>query len=1053
MTGALLAGTDRTRKISPAISPRTRSSRPVRPTAVLTGPPALRLSPTSPAAATVAEEQPRDPGQPLLPSVRAALEPVLEVPLDHVRVHTDTGSSEAAKRLGARAFAYGPHIFLGSGQSPSDLGLMAHEVAHVVQQQSAPAIQRSATGQSDRYEREAQQVSASAMRGERFTVQERANPRIQRWGLSSVLNYFADKVNLIPGFRMFTIVLGVNPINMSPVQRNAANIMRAIVEFIPGGGLITQALDNYGVFDKVGGWVEEQLRTLGMVGGALKQALDKFLDSLHLSDILSPGDVWERAKRIFTEPIDRLKEFAKGLLNGILKFIKDAILKPLAKLAEGTRGWDLLIAVLGQNPITGEPVPRTAETLIGGFMKLIGQEEVWENIKKANAIPRAWAWFQGALNDLLAFVRQIPTLFIQALKSLELADIVLLPRALLKVGSVFAGFIVQFLSWAGKSVWNLLQIIFEVVAPGVMPYLKKVGAAFRKILQNPIAFVGNLVKAGKQGFQQFADKIGTHLKNAFIDWLTGSLEGVYIPKALEFREILQFVLSVLGLTWQNIRTKLVKLLGEPVVKTLETTFDIVVALVTEGPAAAWAKIKEQLSNLKDMVMQGIMDFIIETVVKKAIAKIIGFLIPGAAFIQAIITIYDTVMVFIDKLKKIAQVVKAFLDSIMDIANGVVTAAANKVESTLAGLLSLAISFLAGFVGLGKIATKVMDIINKKIRQPLDQAIDKFLAWIVMMAKKLYGAAAGKIKKALGWQGTKSTFQDSDGKSHSVSVVDAAGKPQLQVASTPMAIRDFVKFYVDQKDEKFRSTNIKLLASIDTSIDKAQKLVSDIQSLEQKKKDDPAIEGKLNELLKQNVELSGLLADLLKDDKSIGKLKEKYALEGLTGTYGSIPKPPGDDFTADHQPQAAVLQAAAEFDYFKELGEESALARRAKGRAKAGYAINLHKIRHEAGATYGAKGKQTKAAFLDDIETSTKGIKGSAAKRTVVVDKIRKDMNRDADAMTKVVQEKAAHANWSDIANINSGSKEEKEKIVSDVRSRIVSGEKQVKAQDIDSLLG
>ena len=40
---------------------------------------------------------------------------------------------------------------------------------------------------------------------------------------------------------------------------------------------------------------------------------------------------------------------------------------PLAKLAEGTRGWDLLIAVLGENPITGDAVPRTAETLIARF--------------------------------------------------------------------------------------------------------------------------------------------------------------------------------------------------------------------------------------------------------------------------------------------------------------------------------------------------------------------------------------------------------------------------------------------------------------------------------------------------------------------------------------------------------------------------------------------------------------------------------------------------------------------------------------------------------------
>jgi hypothetical protein len=742
MVSSLVSRAEAPRRSAPPVPARLRSSpKPSRSVAPRTGPPALTLGSgpagSSPSPASIG------PGQPLLPAIKAALEPVLEVPLDQVRVHTDPKASEAAKGLSARAFAYGPHIFLGSGQSPSNLELMAHEVAHVLQQQGAPAVQRSAPGESNAYEREAQQASASAVRGERFTVRERTTPRVQRFGLSSILNFFADKANLIPGFRMFTIILGVNPVNMSPVERSAANIMRAVVEFIPGGGLITQALDNYGVFEKVGSWVEEQIRGLGMVGSSFKQAIGKFIDSLSLSDALHPGDVWERAKRIFTEPIDRLINFAKGLITGILKFIKDAILMPLAKLAEGTRGWDLLIAVLGKNPITGEAVPRTAETLIGGFMKLIGEEEVWENIKKANALARAWAWFQSAIDGLLGFVREIPSLFIQALKSLEIADIVLLPRAFIKVGSVFGGFIVRFLTWAGDSVWNLLQIIFEVVAPGAMPYLKKVGAAFKKILKNPIAFVGNLVKAGKQGFQQFADRIGAHLKAAFLDWLTGSLEGVYIPKSFDFREIVKFVLSVLGLTWQNIRQKLVKVMGEPVVKGLETTFDIVVALVRDGPAAAWEKIKEQLTNLKDMVMQGIMDFIIETVVKKAVAKIISFLIPGAAFIQAIITIYDTIMVFIDKLKKIIQVVTAFLDSIMDIANGVIGAAANKVETTLAGLLTLAISFLAGFAGLGKIAAKVMDIINKKVREPISKALDKAIDWIVATAKKLFAKLFGK----------------------------------------------------------------------------------------------------------------------------------------------------------------------------------------------------------------------------------------------------------------------------------------------------------------------
>src|SRR5207237_6015653 len=120
------------------------------------------------------------------------------------------------------------------------------------------------------------------------------------------------------------------------------------------------------------------------------------------------------------------------------------------------------------------------------------------------AIPRAWAWFQGALSGLLAFVRAIPGLFVSALQSLELMDIVLVPRAFAKVARVFGGFIGQFLSWAGDQVMSLLQIIFEVVAPSVMPYIRRAMGAFRTIIQNPIRFVGNLVRAGVQGFRQFA---------------------------------------------------------------------------------------------------------------------------------------------------------------------------------------------------------------------------------------------------------------------------------------------------------------------------------------------------------------------------------------------------------------------------------------------------------------------------------------------------------------------------------------------------------------------
>ena len=157
-----------------------------------------------------------------------------------------------------------------------------------------------------------------------------------------------------------------------------------------------------------------------------------------------------------------------------------------------------------------------------------------------------------------------------------------------------------------------------------------------------------MVKAAKLGFQNFAANFGGHLKAGLIDWLTGSLPGVYIPTAFSLQEIVKFVLPVLGLSWANVRQKLVKAVGEPAVKAMEAGFDIVVTLVTKGPAAAWDKIKDQLANLKDMVIGGITDFVIDMVVKKAVPKIVAMFIPGAGFISAILSIYDTVMVFVEQ---------------------------------------------------------------------------------------------------------------------------------------------------------------------------------------------------------------------------------------------------------------------------------------------------------------------------------------------------------------------------------------------------------------------
>ena len=701
-------------------------------------------------------------GQPLSSDVRGYMEPRFNADFSKVRVHSDPESASLSNQLSARAFTYQNHVFFSRGQYQPGTGegkqLLAHELTHTIQQRHS--VQR------------APQVSTSV-----------TQPQVQRSAVGEILDWFADKANNIPGFRMLTIILGVNPISMSSVDHSAANMLRALIEFMPGGAFITSALDNHGVFNKVGAWIESQIASLGMVGKMFKTALDQFIDSIGWTD-LAPwnwGDLWTRAKNIFTAPIDRLIAFAKGVVLDIIKFIRDAILKPLAALAQGTSGYDLLKAILGQDPITGEPVPRNAETLIGGFMKLIGQQDIWENIKKGNAVARAWAWFQGALEGLMGFVRAVPRKIVDTLSSLTIQDIVTVAGAFTKVVGAFATIAGDFIKWALGTVWTLLEIVFDVVKPGIMGYVKRTGAALKSILKNPLPFVGNLVNAAKLGLNNFMDNFGEHLKSGLIDWLTGSLTGVYIPKALSLPELGKFALSVLGITWAQIRAKIVKVLGpngEKIMQGLETAFDIVVALVKGGAAAAWDLIKEKLSDLKDTVVSGIISFVVDTIVKKAIPKLISMFIPGAGFISAILSIYDTVMVFVEKISKIIQVVTAFIDSIVTIAAGNITAAAKRVESILGGLLSLAISFLAGFLGLGKVTDKIMGVLEK-VRGTVDKAIDAVIGWIVSKAQGLIGKAKGAVAN---WWKAKKPFKTKSGDDHVISYTGEENNAVAIVAS-------------------------------------------------------------------------------------------------------------------------------------------------------------------------------------------------------------------------------------------------------------------------------
>lgn len=77
-------------------------------------------------------------GTPLSTGLRDYFEPRFGRKFSAVRIHTGEESEHTNRALGSFAFTYGSHIWLGGGQDLSPSALIAHELAHVVQQTGSP---------------------------------------------------------------------------------------------------------------------------------------------------------------------------------------------------------------------------------------------------------------------------------------------------------------------------------------------------------------------------------------------------------------------------------------------------------------------------------------------------------------------------------------------------------------------------------------------------------------------------------------------------------------------------------------------------------------------------------------------------------------------------------------------------------------------------------------------------------------------------------------------------------------------------------------------------
>ncbi|WP_457624924.1 eCIS core domain-containing protein [Persephonella sp.] len=496
---------------------------------------------------------------------------------------------------------------------------------------------------------------------------------------------------------------------------------------------------------------------------------------------------------------EKVKNLGKKVVE-IASDLKDLVFEKISEYAGHIPGFYLLVYILGRNPITGKPVKRNFTNLITGILSLIpGSVLLIEKIKDSGVVDKVGEWIDKKLKELNLSWDYVKSVFRSAINSLTLADLKDPFGAIRRIVQIISPLINRIKLFISSILEKIPEIIFVSVlkvlkAPVniVMQIINKGKATLSLILKDPVGFLKNLLFAVKTGFLNFKNNIFKHLKRALFDWLFGQLAkaGIQLPEKFNLKSIFFMVLQVLGITYENIKEKLIKKLGKEKVEKLEKGFtllkDFAKGKVESIAEFLFEKFEQTVDKIKSSIIGKIRNWVVFKVVRSAVERLIAMWNPIGVIFEAVKTIYNVVIFFYENIKRIKDLAFSVFNSITEIATGKIKKAANYIEMTLSRTLPLIINFLARFLKLGDLPKKIKHII-KEVRKPVDKLLDRIIDFVIEKGVKFLTGVVKKgkekVESVVEWWKRKVSIK-SGNKRYSVFFDTQGDRAFLVVSSSP-----------------------------------------------------------------------------------------------------------------------------------------------------------------------------------------------------------------------------------------------------------------------------
>jgi hypothetical protein len=445
---------------------------------------------------------------------------------------------------------------------------------------------------------------------------------------------------------------------------------------------------------------------------------------------------WERAKnwvksalKALTDLVGKIFKAVRSLVKGVLDAVK-SVVKGLIDLAAA--------AIKKAIHAFGEVLKGLVNTLLADVFPELAKalnDKIDSAVAAADKlVDKAADALKKGVDALVDFVGKV------------LDKVILAFQTVVSAGLALAyGAITGDWAEAARIVLEPLLELLGIDKEEFYAYVGRASATISKIVDDPGTFVGNLWTAFKTGVGWFKDNFYEHLKNGVITWLTGAIGEFTFPKNFDVLGVLDLARQVMGLNLETLRRIAVRVFGEKAVAIVEFVVAEVTTLIQGGWAALWDQITGAFGDIVDLVLNKLKDFVVTRLIMAAIEKLASLFTPIGAIVQLVMTIWNIAMFLKDQFDRIVSVLKAIVDTVSDIANGVLDKAAKGVEMALANALPVAIDLVAKLARLGGIPDKIREVLGS-IRQRIEDAIVNLLKKIGQGFKSFFKGKGGAEEK-------------------------------------------------------------------------------------------------------------------------------------------------------------------------------------------------------------------------------------------------------------------------------------------------------------------